>query len=65
MPSRTKPRTVKIALVAYRDDGDVLQLVPLGTMARPLPIGRLLERIAERIAAAHVTIGQVLTFPKK
>lgn len=65
MPQRPNPRTVKIALVAYRDDGSVLQLVPLGTMAKPLPVGRLLERVSERIAAATVTTGQFLTFTQK
>ena len=47
MPQRPNPRTVKIALVAYRDDGDVLQLVPLGTMSRPLPVARLIELLLE------------------
>ena len=62
MPSHPNPRTVKIALVAYRDDGDVLQLVPLGTMARPLPVMRLLEPVQRRIAGVKVGAGNVLTF---
>lgn len=63
MPSRPNRRTIRIALIAYRDDGDVLQLVPLGTMVKPLPIARLLERVRHRIGGAR--IGQVLTFRQK
>jgi hypothetical protein len=64
MPQRTSPRTVKIALIAYRDDGDLLQLVPLGSMARPLPIARLLERVQKRISDVRVGAGNVLMFSK-
>lgn len=53
-------RSVRIALVAYRDDGNVLQLVPLGTVAKPLPIAALLTKVRERIAGAN--IAHVLKF---
>jgi hypothetical protein len=51
-------RSIRIALVAYRDDGNVLQLVPLGTVAKPFPITALLAQVRNRIAGA--TVGQVL-----
>ena len=53
-------RSVRIALVAYRDDGDVLQLVPLGTVAKPLPIADLLAQVRTRITGA--TVAHVLKF---
>lgn len=61
MPQTPNPRTIRIALVAYRDDGDVLQFVPLGSMARPLPVARLLERVQTRIAGVKVG-ADALTF---
>jgi hypothetical protein len=53
-------RSIRIALVAYRDDGNVLQLVPLGTVAKPLLISALLAQVRNRIAGA--TVGQILRF---
>jgi hypothetical protein len=41
--------------VAYRDDGAVLQLVPLGTVAKPLPVADLLAQVKTRITGAAVS----------
>lgn len=59
-PRRPPAGGVRIALVAYQDDGAVLQLVPLGTVAKPLPIAALIEQVRERVSGA--SIGHVLRF---
>ena len=63
MPSRPNRRTVKIALVAYRDNGDLLQLVPLGSLAKPLPVAELLAAVRDRVDGAAVA--QVVRFPNQ
>jgi hypothetical protein len=50
----SRRRSIRIALVAYRADGDLLQMVPLGTVAKPLPITELLAQVRTRIAGASV-----------
>ena len=61
--SRPSSTRIRLALLAYNDAGDVLQLVPLGTMAKPLPIVELLEQVRRRIGTARVT--QVLRFASR
>jgi hypothetical protein len=63
MPSRPNPHRIRLALIAYTADGEVQQLVSLGTMAKPLPVARLLANVRRRIVGADV--GQVLRFTPK
>jgi len=58
--SRLPSTRIRLALLAYNDAGEVLQLVPLGTLAKPLPIAELLEHVRQRIGTARVT--EVLRF---
>ena len=60
MPSRPNPRTIRLAVIAYNDDAELLQFVPLGTMAKPLPVGRLLEHVQARVD--NTAVGEVLKF---